>query len=268
MAYAIGEKWRNTGSGAVSGAGTGSAIGSLIPGVGSVIGGGIGALLGGIGGYLFTDDEKNEMIESYRAGRLDPQTVANIESTIARRYAMLRRGQNAQLARRGIDQSSFAGRQIAGTFNDERSALAQALTNQVAQRQQIGFGMSDAASAQRAQNVASGIGAAFQGYQLHQENQFAQQQQGNDAKLHAAIGKYLGLGTSSSGGVGGGTATPAAVTGGGTTATTATTGSGTAAKKLTGGGTPTSRQRSRHPNVKNPFLPQNRTLDQIFGRVK
>lgn len=246
MAYAQEEKLRNTFSSATSLGGTGAGIGFSIGGPpGAAIGGGIGLIVGGISGFFLTDDEKNEMIEMYREGRLDDQTVANIESTIARRYNMLRSQQSADFARRGVDKSSFAMRQIADTNNAERQTLAEALTGEVERRQAIGFGLSDQASAQRAQEVASGIGALFQGYQLHEQGEAVKAEAARDDRLITAIGKLF---------EDGGTTTPTPV-----------------APSKTGAGGPFSRHRSRAPSVKNPFLPKssgNRQvdLDAVFKK--
>lgn len=226
MGYATDEKIRNTLSSAISLGGTGAGIGTAIsPGVGTAIGGGIGFLAGGIAGFFLTDDEKNEMIEMYRAGKLDDETVAQIEGTIARRYDMLRRSQSAGMARSGLTKSSFAARQIADTTNAERQSLAEALTGEVERRQMIGFGMSDQAGAQRAQDVASGIGALFQGYQLYQEGEAAKAEAAADDRLATAIGKLFESG---------GTPTPA---------------SPKVALSKTGAGNPFSRHRSRAPNA-------------------
>ncbi len=228
MAYAQEEKLRNTFSSATSLGGTGAGLGFAIAGPpGAAIGGGIGLIIGGIGGFFLTDDEKNEMIEMYREGKLDDQTVANIESTIARRYNILRSQQSADFARRGVDKSSFAMRQIADTTNAERQTLAEVLTGEVERRQAIGFGLSDQASAQRAQDVASGIGALFQGYQLHEEGEAAKAEAARDERLITAIGKFLE-------GNDGGTPTPA---------------SPKVSVSKTGAGNPFSRHRSRAPNV-------------------
>lgn len=227
MAYARDEKLRNLFSGTISGAGTGAGIGTAIGGPpGAAIGAGIGALIGGIGGYFLTDDEKNEMIEMYRAGKLDDETVAQIESTIARRYNMIRRSQSAAFSRAGTDKSSFAMRQLTETNNAERQSLVDAITGETERRQAIGFGLSDQASAQRAQNVASGIGALFEGYQVHQENQAAEAEAAAQDRLFTAIGKFLESD--------GGTPTPA---------------SPKVAGSKTGAGNPFSRHRSRAPNV-------------------
>ena len=249
MAYAQDEKLRNTFSSATSLGGAGAGIGFSVGGpVGAAIGGGIGALIGGIGGYFLTDDEKNEMIEMYRQGKLDDQTVANIESTIARRYNMLRSQQSADFARRGVDKSSFAMRQIADTTNAERQSLAEAITGEVERRQAIGFGLSEQAGAQRAQDVASGIGALFQGYSLHQEAEGMKADAAADDRLITAIGKLFEEG--------GATPTPAAPK---------------VSMSKTGAGNPFSRHRSRAPSVKNPFLPKssgNRQtdLDAVFKK--
>ena len=230
MAYAQDEKLRNTASGAVEGLGTGAGIGFSIGGPkGAAIGAGIGFIVGGIKGWFLTDDEKNEIIEMYRSGKLDDQTVANIESTIARRYNMLRSHQSASMARAGVDKSSFAMRQIADTTNAERQTLAEALTGEVERRQAIGFGLSDAAAAERAQGVASGIGAAFQGYQLHQQGEAMKADAAADDRLATLLGKIL---------EDGGTQTPAAPK---------------VYKSKTGAGNPFSRHRSRAPNVRTTF---------------
>ena len=230
MAYAEAERWRNTLSGSLSGAGTGAGIGTAVaPGIGTAIGAGIGALVGGISGYFLTDDEKNEMIEAYREGRLDDETVANIEKTIARRYNMLDRQQQAQFARMGVGGSSFAARLTADTKNAERTSLAEALTGEVERRQAIGFGMSDAAGASRAQDVASGLGALFQGYQFYQEGQAMQADAAASERLAAALGNLFESGTP------GPTPTPSKTP--------------TVAFSKTGAGNPFARHRSRAPNV-------------------
>lgn len=247
MGYARDEKVRNTLSSALSLGGTGAGIGTAIaPGIGTAIGGGIGLLVGGISGFFLTDDEKNEVIEMYRKGELDDETVSQIESTVARRYDMLRRNQSASMARAGLTKSTFAARQIADTNNAERKSLAQALTGETERRQAIGFQMSDAAGAGRAQDVAQGLGALFQGYQLYQEGEAMKADAAGNKRLAAAIGRLF---------EDGGPSTPA-------------TKSPSVAFSQTGAGNAFSRQRTRMPGVKSPFLPENATLDAIFGRVK
>ena len=247
MAYADAERRRNTLSGALSLAGTGAGIGTAIaPGVGTAVGAGIGLLAGGISGYFLTDDEKNEMIEMYREGRLDDETLANIESTIARRYDMLQRQQGADLSRRGLSKSTFAQRQVADTYNAERESLAQAVTNESGRRQQIGFAMSDAAGAQRAQDVASGVGAAFQGWQLYQEGEAMKADTASNDRMIAAIGQIFQDG--------GGSESPS---------------KGPAvAFSQTGAGNAFARHRSRMPSIKSPFVPEGATLDKLFGRMR
>ena len=228
MAYARDEKIRNALSGTLSGAGTGAGIGMTIGGPpGAAIGAGIGAIVGGIGGYFLTDDEKNELIEMYRQGKLDDATVANIEGTIARRYNMLRRSQSAAFTRGGVDTSSFAMRQLAETNNAERQNLVDAITGETERRQAIGFGLSDEASARRLQEVASGVGAAFEGYQLFQENEAMKADAASQDRLLKAIGELLEDGDS-------GTAAP---------------NKPKVALSKTGAGNPFSRHRARAPNV-------------------
>lgn len=232
MGYASEEKARNTISSALSLGGTGAGIGFTVGGPpGAAIGGGIGLLVGGISGFFLTDDEKNEVIEAYRKGELDDETVARIEGTIARRYAILRREQGADFARRGVSKSSFAARQIGDIFNAERESLANALTTETQRRQAIGFGMSDAAAAERGAQVESGIGALFQGYDVYKQGEAMKTEAAADERLAAAIGKlYEG--------------TPATRTPNATSFTS-----------QTGAGNALSRHRSRMPNVKSPFAP-------------
>ena len=253
MGYAEEERLRNTGAGALSTALTGAGIGTAIaPGIGTAIGGGIGALIGGVAGYFLTDDEQNEMIEAYREGRLDDETVANIERTISRRYNLLGREQQAALARSGLSRSSLASRQIADTANAERRTLAEVLTGEVERRQAIGFGMSADAGAQRAQDVVSGIGALFQGYQVYQEGEAMKADAARSESLAAAIGKLFEDGPP------GPTPTPAKAP--------------KVAFSQHGAGNAFARHRSRHPNVKSPFVPntkdvnRNDALDAIFKR--
>lgn len=227
MAYARAEKGRNTLSGLISGAGTGAGIGTAIaPGIGTAIGGGIGAIVGGVSGFFLTDDEKNEVIQAYREGRLDDATVANIEKTIARRYNMISRQQGAAMARRGLTGSTFAARQIKDTANAERMSLAEAITGEVERRQAIGFGLSDQANAQRAQDVAGGLGALFQAYQGYQEGEMAKAEDARFSQLLTHIGKFYENG--------GTTPTPAAPK---------------ISKSQSGAGNVFARHRSRAPNV-------------------
>ena len=277
MAYASSEKWKNTGSGALSLGATGAGIGTAIaPGIGTAIGAGVGAFLGGIGGYFMTDDEKNELIEAYREGKLDDQTVANIEGAIARRYDIMRRSQNAGLARRGIGQSSFAARQIAGTFNSERDALANALTQQAQQRQLMGFQMSDAAGAQRAQQVADGIGTAFQGYQLYQQNAADVRAEARADKMLEMIGKhYTGSPlTTNPNPMGVGGYTPDIHRNSPFLKSGSSLDRKSIANSQTGAGNAFARQRTRMPNVKfkpnitrnSPFLKSGQSLASQLGR--
>ena len=236
MAYAESEKWKNTLSGAVELGATGAGIGTAIaPGPGTAIGGGIGAILGAAKGYFLTDDEKNEMIEAFRNGEIDDDTLANIERTIARRYNILRRQQGADMARRGTSNSSWAQRQTADTYNAERGSLARAITGESERRQMIGFGMSDAAGAERAQGVAQGIGALSQGYQLYQEGQAMEADTKRADTLAAAIGALF---------ENNGTDMPAV------------------AGSKTGAGNSFARHRTRQPNVTSPFLTKGNPLEK------
>lgn len=241
MGYATDEKLRNTASSALSLGATGAGIGTAIaPGIGTAIGGGIGLLVGGVSGFFLTDDEKNEVIEKYRKGQLDDETVAQIEGTIARRYEMLRRSQGADFARRGVGKSSFAARKMADTFNAERESLAAALTGETERRQAIGFGMSDAAAADRAEQVQSGIGALFEGYQTYQQMEGMKADAAADERLAAAIGKLF-EGTPATR-----TPNPTKLSSAWQQPTTWTPGTGA---KQTGAGNAFARHRSRAPNV-------------------
>ena len=250
MAYAEAERGRNTLSGAISGAGTGAGIGTAIaPGPGTAIGAGIGAIIGGISGYFLTDDEKNEVIEMYRKGELDDDTVAQIEGTLSRRYNMMRRSQSTDMARRGLTNSSFGARQISDSYNSERESLAAAITGESERRQAIGFQMSDAAGAGRAQDVASGVGALFQGYQSYQEGEAMKTDAASNDRLAAAIGQLFEKGS-----------TPG-VSPYGKQASTPKV-----ASSKSGAGNPFARHRTRQPNVtltwdllKNPKTPAAKT---------
>lgn len=250
MAYATDEKARNTLSGAFSLGATGAGIGTAVaPGIGTAIGGGIGLIVGGISGFFLTDDEKNEIIESYRKGELDDETVAQIEGTIARRYGQLRRHQGADFARRGVSKSTFAGRKMADTFNAERESLAAALTGETERRQAIGFGMSDAASAGRAEQVQAGIGAAFQGYDAYQQAEGMKADAARDAKMFEYIGKLF-------------EGTPA------TRTPNATPFSWQTPHMIsqTGAGNAFARHRSRAPNTQSPFAPG--TMNALEKKLK
>ena len=237
MAYAESEKWKNTLSGALELGGTGAGIGTAIaPGVGTAVGGGIGLILGALKGYLLTDDEKNEMIESLWKGEIDDNTLANIERTLARRFNTMRRSQSAAMARRGTTNSSWADRGIADSYNSEREALARAVTGESERRQMLGFGMSDQAGAQRARGVAQGVGALFQGYQVYQEGQAMEADAKRNETLITALGKLF---------EDGGADTPAIP------------------RKPTGAGNPfAGRTRTRQPNVTSPFLTKGNPLEQ------
>ena len=242
--YAQAEKWRNAASGALSLGATGAGVGFTIGGpVGAGIGAGAGVLLGALQGALFTDDEKNEMIEMYRRGELDDQTVANIESTIARRFQMIRRSQDAGLARRGLSGSTFAARQMQETYNAERESLADAITRTSEHRKAIGFGMSDAAGAQRAQDVAHGIGAAFQGVEAYQTQQRADADAARSDVLLAALGQLT-------------EGTPA-------TRKPSPIGAPKVSNPQTGAGNAFARHRTRMPNT-SPFLSTD--LETAFRR--
>jgi len=65
--YGIIDKTSAKGAGALKGAGTGAAIGSIIPGVGTLIGAGVGALVGGLTGKGNEDEVK----EAYRTPAIE-----------------------------------------------------------------------------------------------------------------------------------------------------------------------------------------------------
>lgn len=259
MGYVEDERWRNALSGGVSGAGTGAGIGgtigSIVPGVGTAIGAGIGAGIGAIGGsvlgYFLTDDEKNEVIEAARAGKIDEQTLKNIETTVKRRFDMINRRQTALQSRAGITNSTFGARQIRDTANADRQTLVDALAAESGRLKEWGFGMSDQAGARRAQDVSQGVGSAFNAFQIHQEGKLASADAKRDDMLFEALGKLYKDDSANK-------AAPTLWNNAPRPSVVSSQG---------GAGGVFSRQRTRQPNTKSPFLPQNQTLDQVFGRV-
>ena len=130
----------NAGLGAFQGAATGASIGAFAGPKGALIGGAIGGAFGLLQGLL-SDTEMQELARRYARGEISPEQEQAIVSALATRYDQIRETQGADLARRGMLESSMAGRVMAETYQNEQDALAQALVNASMQRQQMGMEM-------------------------------------------------------------------------------------------------------------------------------
>lgn len=157
--------------GGFQGAATGAGIGTLgIPGIGTglgaAIGGGIGILQG-----LLSDTEMQDLARRYARGEIDPEAQNQIVMELADRYDVMRQEQGADLARRGMLESTMASRLISDTYASERDALAKALAGQVLDRQQMGIDM----LAKNAQQQQAGYAAGANVFaQLALKNQYDQ----------------------------------------------------------------------------------------------
>lgn len=143
-----------------SGAGIGTAI---APGIGTAIGAGVGAVVGVVDAWLTTPNEENEsaLIEAMKRGEVSPAELGYLERALSARFGEMRRDLGGQLARRGIADSSIAGRLMAKSYDAERQSLADALVGRSFQRQQLGFdvaGRRDAYDAQVGAGITNTVG--------------------------------------------------------------------------------------------------------------
>lgn len=138
---------------------TGAGIGSTFGPVGTAVGGGIGLVVGGVSGWMRGDEaaEQEELAEALTRGEVDPEYRAYLERTLGNRYQALRGDLGNQLARRGLADSSFAGRAMVQTYASEQQSLANALTQASMQRMGLGY---DVMAQRNADQAALGQGIA------------------------------------------------------------------------------------------------------------
>ena len=144
--------WYDRAQNTIVSGGQGASIGFTIGGPkGALVGGAIGALAG-----LLSPTEEIELARKYAAGEIPPEVERQIARTLAKRYNMLRSETGADLARRGVFESTAAGRVMADISQQEREALANALAGQTFNYQKLGMDL----IAQRNQALQQGIGSA------------------------------------------------------------------------------------------------------------
>ena len=144
--------WYDRAQNTIVSGGQGAAIGYTVGGPwGAVAGGAFGALAG-----LISPTEQIELARKYAAGEIPPQVERQIVRQLAKRYNMLRGDTGADLARRGVFESTGGARMMADISQQEREALANALAGQTFNYQKLGMDL----IAQRNQALQSGIGAA------------------------------------------------------------------------------------------------------------
>lgn len=151
---------KHYGSNAIGYGTAGASIGTAIaPGIGTAVGAGIGTVVGLVDAYLTAPDEENEaaLIDAMQRGEVSPAEIDYLQRALSSRFGEMRRGLGGQLARRGLADSSIAGRLMAGTYDSERNALADALVARSFQRQGLGF---DLAGRRDANDAAIGAGIA------------------------------------------------------------------------------------------------------------
>lgn len=183
-------RWSYAAQGALGwgtqGAAAGSTIGSFFPGAGNIIGAGVGGgigLVGGfIGGLLGADEEieRDNFAETLARGEVDPTYRGYLEEALADRYGELREDMGHQLARRGLADSSFAGRAMGELYSDEQNALASALAGHSMQRIALGNDLLARRSAERGAlgaNIATTLGEILN-YNLAQKGLEMEQNRG------------------------------------------------------------------------------------------
>ena len=144
--------WYDRAQNTIVSGGQGAAIGYTVGGPwGAVAGGAFGALAG-----LISPTEQIELARRYAAGEVPPEVERQIVRQLAKRYNMLRGDTGADLARRGVFESTGGARMMADISQQEREALANALAGQTFNYQKLGMDL----IAQRNQALQSGIGAA------------------------------------------------------------------------------------------------------------
>ena len=144
--------WYDRGQNAIVGGVQGGTLGYTIGGPwGAAIGGGLGALQG-----LLSPTEEAELARKYSRGEIPPEVTRQIARQLANRYNALRRNTGADLARRGVLESTAAGRMMADISQQEREALAGALAGQTFNYQKLGMDL----IAQRNKDLQAGIGSA------------------------------------------------------------------------------------------------------------
>ena len=90
---------------------------------------------------FLTTDEQEELAALYSSGRLDPKTEAMIGKMVNRQFANQRSEMGANLARRGLANSSVTGRMITDSYTDQYNALAERIAGEALRRQGLGYQM-------------------------------------------------------------------------------------------------------------------------------
>ncbi len=151
--------WRYTGQQVLGYGASGAGIGTTIaPGIGTAIGAGAGSIVGLVAGLLGSDEEEAErsLAEALMRGEISPDQIGYLERALSGRFGEMRRDLGGQIARRGLADSSIAGRLMAKSYDNERSVLADALVSRSFQRQMLGHEL----AGRRDQNDAA-IGAGI-----------------------------------------------------------------------------------------------------------
>ena len=109
---------------------------------------------------IFTTDEQEELAALYRSGKLDPQTEKMIGQMVNRQFSGQRQAMGADLARRGLMDSSVTGRRMTESYNDQYRALAETITSEALRRQGLGFQMQAQLDAEEQASAANLFGMA------------------------------------------------------------------------------------------------------------
>lgn len=109
--------------------------------------------LSGEGGIPYDTNLANQLLR----GDIPPSVAAAMDRQLGTRFDRLRRNQGSHLARSGILRSSVGGRLMGDAYDSERMALSDAYINTLLQRQQLGLGILNSASADR--RALMGMGA-------------------------------------------------------------------------------------------------------------
>lgn len=90
------------------------------------------------------------------AGEVSPQYTDYLSRQLGQRFNTLRSDVGANLARRGLANTTIGARQINDTYNNERQALSDALAARSMQRQALGFDIANRAAGNRLSRLGLG----------------------------------------------------------------------------------------------------------------
>ena len=183
-------------TGALEGAGAGAGIGAYWPGDPATkiaalgIGAIGGAIVGGITGLL-SSTEQQELAARYARGEIDEATENQIAKQIAGRYARIHRNVGADIARRGLMNSTIGGRLMADSYNAEGQALTDAIARTAFERQRMGLAMQGDEAARRSAALGQATSAALMGLESITEEKRYQAAKTRQEEMDDAIKAWL-----------------------------------------------------------------------------